>query len=431
MAGRHDEAPRHARRLRGHGVARAVGLAVTAVLLFGTTAVAALGQRLQANLTTVDVSALVGPAPAASSSAVPGTPDQPGDPGAGRAMNILVIGSDQRDGENAAIGGADSTMASDTTIVVHLAADRSRVELVSIPRDSLVDIPSCTARNGRTTKPTPHAMINKAFDLGWEAGGDTASAIACTWRTVQSATGLTIDHAVAVDFVGFQAMVGAVGGVRICIPRELDDPKYTGLHLEPGWTVLDGSTALQFARARHGNIGNGDGTDLARLGNQQRLVAAIVDQVLSANVLANPAKLAAFLSAATASLTVDAGLSLSGLTGLVWGLRSVGPGDITLMTIPTAPAPENANRLVWSPEAAAVWANLSADRPVVQSDGTLSPAPGATSSSPPRSPSAPAPSSPSAAAGSSLSSPTTPVPARTRQAGAEPFTPADVTAVCG
>lgn len=392
-----------------------VALVVTAVVVFGASAVVALGLRLQSNLRTADIGALVGPAPASSSTGgEPAGERPPDDPGAGRAMNLLVLGSDQRDGGNAAIGGTEDTMASDTTIVVHLAADRSRVELVSIPRDSLVDIPSCQASNGETTEPRSRTMVNEAFRIGWDAGGDIASAAACTARTVQANTGLTLDHVVVVDFVGFQAMVGAIGGVDICIPRQLDD-RYTGLHLLPGQQRLDGVQALQLARARHGNIGNGG--DLARIGNQQRLVAAIVDQVLSADVLANPVKLTAFLEAATSSLTVDEGLDLVGLTGLAYGLRSVRAGDVTLMTIPTAEWPQDRNRLVWTPEAAVVWANLAADEPVVQPDGTLSGAPGS-------------PAAPSSSAGSPPPS-GAPSPARTREAGVEPFTPADVTAVCG
>jgi LCP family protein required for cell wall assembly len=393
---------------------------VTAVVLFGASFVGALAARLQSNITTVDIAGLVGPPPAASSS--PAGPAEPGDPGAGRAMNILVIGSDQRDtAQDAAIGDADNGHASDTTIVLHLAADRSRVELVSIPRDSLVAIPACKGFNGRTSKPQGQAMFNKAFATGWQLGKDTASAAACTWSTVQANTGLTIDHAVVVDFAGFQAMIDAIGGVDICIPRPLDDPQYTGLHLGAGQQVLDGRTALQLARARHGNISNGGG-DLARLGNQQRLLAAVANQVLSADVLANPAKITGFLSAATASLTVDSGLNLVGMTGLAYGMRSVRAGDITLMTIPTAPWPQDHNRLVWAPQAVDVWANLVADEPIVRPDGTLSPAPGSGSPSPG------APGGSSSAAPSPASP--TPDPARTRQAGEEPFTAADTTAVC-
>ena len=204
-------------------------------------------------------------------------------------MNLLVIGSDQRTGANEAIGGADASFASDTTIVVHLAADRSRVELVSIPRDSLVDIPACKGSNGRTSAPQHRAMFNAAFATGWGLGHDMASAAACTWSTVQATTGLTIDHAVVVDFAGFQAMVSAVGGVDICIPRHLHDD-HTGLDLDPGQQNLDGVQALQLARSRYDpSIGNGG--DLDRIGNQQRLLAAIANQVLSAEVLASPARL--------------------------------------------------------------------------------------------------------------------------------------------
>lgn len=416
--------PQHARSRRRGRPGRVVALVVMAGVAFAGSSVGALGLRLELNLDTVHLQDLVGPAPVSSSWNGADGPAQPGDPGAGRAMNLLVLGSDQRDGQNAVIGGAEDTMGSDTTIVVHLAADRSRVELVSIPRDSLVDIPSCLASNGATTQPHPHDQINHAFDYGWQAGGDMASAAACTVRTVQSTTGLTIDHVIVVDFVGFQAMVGAIGGVDLCIPRQLDDPRYTGLHLLPGDQHLDGVQALQLARARHGNIGNGG--DLARIGNQQRLVAAIAGKVLSADVLANPAKLTAFLQAATSSLTVDDRLDLAGMVGLAYSLRSIEASDITLTTLPTQEAPENGNRLVWAPAAADVWANLAADLPITQADGSLSGAPGA------RPPSAGDPSSSTSTAAAAASSPAaSPEPTRTRETGVEPFTPADVTAVCG
>jgi LCP family protein required for cell wall assembly len=312
-------------------------------------------------------------------------------------------------------------------MVLHVAADRSRVELVSIPRDSLVDIPACRGSNGRTSAPQHRAMFNAAFGTGWGLGRDMASAVACTWSTVQAATGLTIDHAVVVDFAGFQAMVTAIGGVAICIPRELDDPEYTGLHLLPGNQVLDGRTALQLARARHGNIGNGG--DLARLGNQQRLLSAVANHVLSADVLADPGKLTAFLSAATGSLTVDSGWNLAGMSGLAFGLRSIRADDITFLTLPTVAAPENRNRLVWTAQAADVWANIAADRPVVGPDGALRPRPAAGAASAP--PSASSGAGPVATPGSSAPAlPPQPAPTRTRRAGDEPFTAADTTGVC-
>jgi LCP family protein required for cell wall assembly len=414
-------------------VLRIAGLVVTAAVMLGASFVGALAARLQSNLHTVDITALVGPGPVPSSST--GASQEPGDPSAGRAMNVLVLGSDQRNNAaDEAIGGADASFASDTAIVMHLAADRSRVELVSIPRDSLVDTPACQGSHGATSKPKHLHMFNEAFATGWGLGNDMASAMACTWKTVQANTGVTIDHAVVVDFAGFQAMVTAIGGVDICIPRELDDPDYTGLHLLPGRQTLTGTQALQLARARHGNIGHGG--DLARLGNQQRLLAAVANQVLSAGVLANPAKLTAFLSSATSSLTVDSGLNLVGMTGLAYGLQSVRADDITFTTIPTAEWAQNRNRLVWTPQAADVWANMAADLPIVRADGTLSAAPRSASAVPATSPSGgssmPGSSGAAGSASPDASAPASPAPApaRTRRAGDEPFTAADSTAVC-
>ena len=391
---------------------RGVALGLTTVLLFGVSAVAFLGQRLNSNIDHMDVASLMG-GPAPTDGTTPTQDPDPVDPSGGRAVNILVLGSDQRDGENGAIGGEDPSMASDTTIVVHISADRSRVELVSIPRDSLVDIPSCVASNGTTTGAAKHAMFNKAFAIGWQAGGDLASAAACTGRTVQQNTGLTIDHFVVVDFTGFMAMVNAVDGVDICIPEAMRDT-YIPLDLQPGQQTLDGYQALQFARSRHNNIGNGG--DLDRIGNQQRLIAALVNQVLSRDVLTNPGKITAFLSAATSSLTVDNGLDLVDMTGLAYSLRSIRSGDIVFMTIPVAAAPEDRNRLVWSSAAKDVWANMVPDQPVAPE--VVAP---------------PAVETPTGAPTTGVTAPTVPQPApgQTREAGKEPFTGADTTAVCG
>lgn len=413
----HPRGPRHARHLTDRRVLRGVSLTLTAVLLLGVSSFAALGAKLNSNIHQVDVNSLLGdPNPTNGATPAPA----PTDPNAGTPINILVLGSDQRNGANAAIGGADGgSMNSDTAIVLHISANRDRVEAVSIPRDSLVDIPACEGTNGKKSWPQRSAMFNSAFGIGYGLGHDVASAAACTGRTVQNNTGLKIDHTVVVDFVGFQAMVNAVGGVNICIPRALHDT-YTGLNLAAGQQVLNGVQALQFARARHGNIGNGG--DLDRIGDQQRLIAAIVNQVLSADTLTNPAKVTSFLSAATSSLTVDKGLNLVTLTGIAYSLRSIRANDITFMTIPVQAAPGNPNRLVWAPAAKTVWADMVADKPIAGADAT------AAGSSTPTTAATGAAVPPSGAATPPAT--TTPTPAQTKVAGQQPFTPADVTAVC-
>lgn len=398
---------------------RGAALAVVAVLSLGGSGAAALYVRLNANISTIDASGLINTMP---NPAVTG-PADPNDPSAGRDVNILLIGSDERDGENEAIGGSDDGMRSDTTIVAHISADRTRVELISIPRDSLVRIPSCTMSNGATTSPQSNAMFNSAFSIGADNGGDIASAAACTVNTVQENTGVRIDHFVVVDFAGFTRMVDSIGGVPICIPNDMTAPK-AGLYLTAGQQTLDGTQALAFARARTG-VGVGDGSDTNRLGRQQELLAAVIREVLGKNLLTDVTQLIRFLDSATESLSIDSGFSsISDMAGLAYGLRGLSAENISFMTIPFATAPSNPNRVVWTSEADTVWANVAGDRsmltgtsqdPAATADPGTATDPGAT----------PEPGGTQPPAG------VDPEPAATKDAGQEAFSAGDVTAVCG
>lgn len=384
---------------------RTIALGVAALVVFGGSGVAAVAAKLNGNMEKVDVSDLVNPI------AEPTKEPDPDDPNAGQAVNILILGSDQRDGENGEIGGAVAGMRSDTTMVLHISADRSRVELISIPRDSLVDIPVCTMTNGKTTRAT-HGMFNGAFATGWDNGGDMTSAAACTINTVQQNTGVTIDHFVVVDFTGFQQMVNSIGGVPMCIPNSMFSPE-AGLALAPGFQTLDGATALAYARARKGE-GIGDGSDTNRIGNQQKLIAAMVREVLSRDVLTNPQKLISFLSAATASLTTDNGMSIGNMTGLAYNLRNISTGNITFMTIPFAAARSDPNRVEWTSAADEVWANLVNDVPAL---GETPAAPATTAPTTPGATTAP-------------ETPVIPAPSETKKAGQEAFSADDTTDVC-
>ncbi|KQY25559.1 transcriptional regulator [Cellulomonas sp. Root485] len=397
--------------MRTHGVLRGIALTVAAVVVFGASGVAAVAAKLNGNMDKVDVSALVDPV------ASPTKEPDPDDPNAGQAVNLLILGSDQRDGVNASIGGEAAGMRSDTTMVLHISADRSRVELVSIPRDSLVDIPSCTMTNGKTTRAT-HGMFNSAFATGWDNGGDMTSAAACTINTVQQNTGLTINHFVVVDFAGFQQMVDSIGGVPMCIPTDMKSD-LAGLDLTAGFQTLDGPTALAYARARKGQ-GVGDGSDTNRIGNQQKLIAAMVREVLSRDVLTNPQKLLSFLSAATGSLTADSEMTLGNMTGLAYNLRNISSGNITFMTIPFAPAKSDPNRVEWTSEADAVWSNMVNDLPALGEAPT--PTPTATTEPPAPGATATTPVEPV--------TPVEPAPVETKKAGHEAFSVDDTTDVC-
>ncbi|NTW39954.1 MAG: LCP family protein [Cellulomonadaceae bacterium] len=410
----HQRTVRHARRLRRHPIARGIALTTVAVVAFGVTAGGAAYARFQGNVDVVDVSALVGPAPSPS---VAVTPD-PTDPNAGQARNILLLGSDERDGENGEIGGVVEGMRSDTTIVVHISADRTRAELVSIPRDSLVDIPSCTMSDGSTSRAQSDAMFNSAFATGWDQGGDMVSAASCTIKTVQENTGLTIDEFAVVDFAGFTRMVDALGGVPICIAEDYASPD-AGLYVSAGYQTLDGATALAFARARKGT--NMNGSDLQRAGRQQELIAAMIRQIMAQNLLTDVPGLLGFLDAATSSLTVSPGIgSLTDMAGLALSLRGIQQSNITFMTIPVATAPQDKNRVVWTSAADTVWANMAADTPIVPSTATATPTTDATATA-----------GATAGATTGTTPATTPTPVETAVPGVDPFSPDDVTAVCG
>lgn len=322
--------PRHKRRVRRrHPYARGVAVALVFVLTFATSVAALTWGRVNRNIDTSDIDSLLGSSrPTAS-----GTP-APTDINRGRALNLLVIGSDSREGENDVDGagatGTTSGMRSDTTMLVHVSADRSRVEVVSIPRDTLVDVPACTRRDGTTTEPQYDVMFNSAFETGAE-GGDIGSAAACTILTVEELTGIFVDDFVVVDFAGFINVVDALGGVAMYVPEDIDD-HLSGLQIEQGCRLLDGEDALGFARVRKTV---GDGSDISRIGRQQDLVLAIVEEALSSNLLRNPARLYRFLDTSTQTLTTGNRIgSVSTLAGLGTSLAGIRSDDITFITMP-------------------------------------------------------------------------------------------------
>ncbi|MFI1589450.1 MULTISPECIES: LCP family protein [Streptomyces] len=240
----------------------------------------------------------------------------------GDAQNILLIGSDSRSGENRKYGRDDGgSQRSDTTILLHLAADRKSATAVSLPRDLMARIPSCHRGDGTTTGER-FAQFNSAFETGGTA---------CTIRTVEKMTGVRIDHHMVIDFNGFKDMVDAVDGVEVCLKEPVDD-KDAHLTLPAGRQKLDGEQALGYVRARK-SIGNGSDTE--RMDRQQKFLGALVNKMQSNGVLLNPARLYPVLDAATKSLTTDAGLdSLKDLYDLVRGMRNVPTDQVQFLTVP-------------------------------------------------------------------------------------------------
>ncbi|MFG2532013.1 LCP family protein [Streptomyces sp. NPDC048516] len=274
------------------------------------------------------------------------------------AVNVLLIGSDSRSGDNRQYG-RDGGQRSDTTMLLHLAADRKSATAVSIPRDLMVEMPHCKRPDGTETAPQK-TQFNGAFALGGPA---------CMIRTVEKLTGIRIDHYLIIDFVGFKKMVDAVDGVEICLPRPVRDPA-AHLTLPAGRQTLHGEAALGFVRARK-SLGNG--SDTQRMQRQQDFLGALVKKVQSNGVLLNPTRLYPVLDAATSSLTTDAALaSLKGLYELVRSTRSIPTGRVQFMTVPRREYRYDPNRdeLV-QPDAGRLFGQLHSDLPV-----TVKPPPG-------------------------------------------------------
>ncbi|THA31012.1 LytR family transcriptional regulator [Streptomyces sp. A1277] len=269
------------------------------------------------------------------------------------AENILLIGSDSRAGDNREYGRDDGgSQRSDTTILLHLAANRKSATAMSIPRDLMVDIPACHKADKTASRPQ-FAQFNWAFEMGGTA---------CTIRTVEKMTGVRVDHYMVVDFNGFKDMVNAVNGVEICLKEPIDDSD-AHLKLAAGRRKLNGEQALGYVRARK-SLGNGSDTD--RMDRQQQFLGALVNKVQSNGVLLNPTRLYPVLDAATKALTTDPGLaSLKDLYDLVRGMRDVPTDKVQFLTVPRQPYHLNANRdeLV-QPDADKLFKQLREDKPV-------------------------------------------------------------------
>ncbi|KUJ37709.1 LCP family protein [Streptomyces sp. MI02-2A] len=284
------------------------------------------------------------------------------------ALNILVIGSDSRSGAGNSRYGRDSgTERSDTTILLHLAADRRSATAVSLPRDLMVDVPSCRRPDGSQSE-AAFTMLNHAFANGGSA---------CTIRTVEKLTNIRIDHHMVVDFEGFTKMVDAVDGVEVCLKQPIDD-RAADLKLPAGRVTLDGEQALGYVRARKSL---GDGSDTERMERQQRFLGALVSKVRSDGVLLNPVKLYPVLDAATSSLTADPGLaSLRRLYELVHGLRNLPTDDVQFLTAPRTAYPYDTDRdQLVEPEAHELFGRLRADEPVAVTKEVAANSPSGTS----------------------------------------------------
>lgn len=302
-------------------------------------------RHLNGNLTKIDTDVLLGQ----------DRPEKEKVEGPQEPLNVLVMGSDTRDCDGCALDNETGGNASDTTILMHLSADRERAYGVSIPRDSIVDRPACKLEDGGETEPVDDIIWNEAFSVG----GPT-----CTVKQFEEETGVFVDHIVVVNFAGFEDMVDAIDGVPVCIPEDIVDPEH-GINIPAGTREVSGREALNYVRARYTL---GDGSDIGRIKRQQAFIAAMAAKVISADTLARVDRLVGFLNAATKSLTVDEDLdNVIKIAKIGVGFEGIGLDNIKFLTVPNAYYPsdsELAGRVYWEDSADRLWSQVANDEPL-------------------------------------------------------------------
>jgi LCP family protein required for cell wall assembly len=305
---------------------------VLAVVILGTAGAGYLYyQHLNDNLKKDDLN--LGDAKDRAAEATPNAAGQ-------TPLNILLIGSDARDSqENQKLGGAKDTFGAapraDVQMLVHLSADRTNMSVVSMPRDTLLQLPKCTdPKTGHVYRETTSlAMTNDSLGRGGPG---------CTVATWEKLTGIHIDHFIMVDFAGVVSMADAIGGVPVCVDKNVyshtSSGHGSGLKLKAGTTYVKGTQALQWLRTRYGFE---DDTDIARTKAQHQYMSAMVRQLRANATLSNPDKLRRLAETATEALTVDKGLgTVAKLYELSTELKKVPTDRITMTTMPYVPSGE-------------------------------------------------------------------------------------------
>jgi LCP family protein required for cell wall assembly len=270
-------------------------------------------------------------------------------------LNILVIGSDSRQGLGRKFGSDVLGARSDTSMLLHIAPGHTRADIISFPRDSMVPVLACAndqqGHPGQSAQPGELERLNATFS----AGGAP-----CLWKTLEQETGIRIQHFVEVDFAGFQSIVNDVGGVPVCLPFAINNPQ-ARLHLAAGKRVVNGAQALAFVRLRE-NVG--EGSDTQRIQRQQYFLAAVMQKLKSTNLLSQPSRIFNVVRDVAKSLTTDSGLDLSTMLRIADSMKSLSSSSVQLVTVPVVPyVGDPTAELSWEqPQSDLMFRAIEADR---------------------------------------------------------------------
>lgn len=235
--------------------------------------------------------------------------------------NILLLATDERAGDDAEYSVANG-IRPDVLVLVNIDVDKGGVTMVNMPRDLMVTMPGCDPAEDKpgittgTVDQLNHAMFYGGLD--------------CQGKTIENVTGVHLDHMVLVDFAGFQSIVDSVGGIDMCIPEPLQDPK-AKLDLPAGEQTLDGLQALALARSRDTTE---NGSDLDRIKRQQEMIGAILRKVTTGEIMSSPATLYDFFGSVTDSMTTDSEFGVDEMAELAIAMREVDLGRMNMVTVP-------------------------------------------------------------------------------------------------
>lgn len=237
-------------------------------------------------------------------------------PAGGDGHNYLLVGSDSRAGltsaERRKLGtGSDVGQRTDSIIVVHVPGSGGKASLISIPRDSYVPIPGHGSNK-----------INAAFSIGGPQ---------LLIETVEQATGLRFDGYLEIGFGGFANLVDSMGGVDICVPFDMNDPK-AHINLKKGCQTLDGKNALGFVRARYSDPRG----DIGRAQRQRQFLAAIMKEMVTPSTVLVPWTWWNTSHAAVAGLTVGQDTSILDAYRIMQTMRGASSGDTLSLVVPLA-----------------------------------------------------------------------------------------------
>jgi len=316
------------------------------------------------------------------------------------AFSILLIGTDECGPVSKQRLGArcesEDGILNDINLLVHVSAEPRKVTVVSLPRDLVVEVPECTKEDGTTASALSRAAINTVFRHG---------GLSCVAKTVTDLSGVPIGFAAKLSFDGVMEITDAIGGVEICIGENGLHDRETGLDWGPGPRTVSGYEALQFIRVRKSI---GDGSDLARISNQQQYMSRLARTVLSSETLTDIPKLVRLAS--TVASNVDPSDTLADprrMAQLALALKDVPFEDFVFLQYPTLDDPSDSSRVIPNEEAAQpMWDAILAGRSM-EITGKASNHGGAVAETP-----SPAPS-PSASATPSASAPPGPSPSPT------------------